>query len=220
MELLFEARWRFLEGALNTIAIFLASSLVALILAFIVGLMRGSNSKGLKAFAIIFIEFFRGIPLLVQLFWLFFVLPFFEIHLQPITTAIIAFGLCNGAYGAVIVHAAIENVPRGQSEAAVSLNYRPGTRMWRILIPQAIPAMLPPFGNLAIELLKATALVSLITIKDLTFQAVTIQQTTMRVFEPFSIVLLGYFLIALCVTGLFRLLERRMNYGLERGGLR
>lgn len=220
MSLIYEARWVFIEGALTTIKITFAASLLAFMMAFAAGLGRLSPLAPMRWLALVYIEIFRGVALLVQLFWMFFVLPFFGIHLEPVLTAILALGLCNGAYGAEIVRSALQAVPRGQSEAACALNYTRRQALWKILIPQAIPIMLPPFGNLTIELLKATALVSLITVHDLSFQALTLQQTTMRTLEPFTVVLFGYFFIALVITGLFRLAEWRVNAGLDRGGRR
>ncbi|KQU80201.1 ectoine/hydroxyectoine ABC transporter permease subunit EhuC [Mesorhizobium sp. Root102] len=217
MSLIYEARWVFLEGILTTIKITIAASLLAFAMAFLAGLGRLSPFAPLRWLALVYIEVFRGVALLVQLFWMFFVLPFFGIVLDPIVTAVLALGLCNGAYGAEIVRGAIKSVPHGQSEAACALNYSRQQALWKILIPQAIPMMLPPFGNLAIELLKATALVSLITVHDLSFQALTLQQTTMRTIEPFTVVLAGYFLIAIVITGLFRLAERQTNARLGRG---
>jgi polar amino acid transport system permease protein len=214
MSLIYEARWVFLKGALTTIEITLAAGVVAIFMAFVAGLSRCSTSAGLRWLSLVYIETFRGISLLVQLFWLFFVLPFFGINMEPILTAIIALGLCNGAYGAEIVRSGIAAVHRGQWEAACALNYTRRQSLWKIIIPQAVPFMLPPFGNLMIELLKATALVSLITVHDLSFQALTLQQTTMQTVEPFVVVLVGYFLIALVITLFFRLAERRTSVAL------
>jgi polar amino acid transport system permease protein len=148
---------------------------------------------------------------------MFFVLPFFGIHLEPVTTAILAIGLCNGAYGAEIVRSAVRAVPKGQREAACALNYSRSQALWQIIIPQAIPIMLPPFGNLMIELLKVTALVSLVTVHDLSFQAPTLQQTTMQTAAPFTVVLIGYFALALVITVLFRLGERAVGLRLDDG---
>lgn len=220
MALIYEARGMFLDGFLTTIQITVLASALALAMSFLVGLSRLSRFWPIRGLGLAYVELFRGVALLVQLFWLFFVLPFFGIYLEPITTAILAIGLCNGAYGAEIVRGAIIAVPRGQREAAIALNYSRFQLMWKIIIPQAVPAMLPPFGNLIIELLKATALVSLITIQDLSFQALTLRQTTMRTVEPFIVVLLGYFVIAMTITMAFKLLERRVNLGLDRGGIR
>jgi polar amino acid transport system permease protein len=220
MSLIYEARWVLLEGALNTIRITIGASLLAFAMAFVAGLGRLSAAAPIRWISLAYVEIFRGVALLVQLFWMFFVLPFFGIYLEPMMTAVLAIGLCNGAYGAEIVRSAIKAVPRGQSEAACALNYTPRQALLQIIIPQAIPIMLPPFGNLMIELLKVTALVSLITVHDLSFQALTLQQTTMQTVEPFTVVLAGYFAIALVITGLFRLAERWAGAGLDRGGLK
>src|SRR5262245_26231087 len=220
MSVIYQARWVLLKGTLVTIEITLLAGTLAAILAFLAGLGRVSRFRPVRALAILYVETFRGVALLVQLFWLFFVLPFFGIDLRPMTTAVIGLGLCNGAYGAEIVRGAIQAVPRGQLEAAVALNLTRFQRMRMIVLPQAIPAMLPPFGNLAIELLKATALVSLITIQDLAFQALTLRQTTMRTLEPFLVVLVVYFAIAMGLSLAFKRAERAVNVGLDRGGLR
>jgi polar amino acid transport system permease protein len=218
--LIFRARNVFLDGFLTTLELLIFSGLLAFVLAFLLGLARISPFAPLRAITIVYIEFFRGVSLLVQLFWLFFVLPFFGIYLEPMTTAILGLGLCNGAYGAEIVRGAIEAVPRGQIEAAIAVNYTRLQRIWKVVLPQAVPAMLPPLANQTIDLLKATSLVSLITIKDLSFQALTLRETTMRTLEPFSAVLVGYFILAMAVSRLFRLLEHYFDRGLDRGGIR
>jgi polar amino acid transport system permease protein len=163
--------------------------------------------------AIAYIEVFRGTSALVQLFWLFFVLPHFGITLDPIPVAILALGLNVGAYGAEVVRGAVLAVPRGQYEAAIALNMTPLTRMRRIILPQAIVAMIPPWGNLFIELLKATALVSLITVADLTFRAYQLNQATLQTVQIFLLVLVMYLGIALVITFLMRGLERRVARG-------
>lgn len=211
MSLLWQARHVFIEGTLVTVALTVLAGILAMVMAFVAGLARLSPIRVVRATATVYVEVFRGVSLLVQLFWLFFVLPFFGVRLDPFTTAVIGLGLCNGAYGAEIVRAAILAVPRGQYEAATALNYGAWQRYRRLILPQAIPLILPPLGNLSIELLKATALVSLITIQDLSFQALTLRQTTMRTLEPFTAILLIYFVLAMLLAGFFRLLERRFD---------
>jgi polar amino acid transport system permease protein len=127
--------------------------------------------------------------------------------------AILALGLNVGAYGAEVVRGAVLAVPRGQYEASIALNMSPLTRMRRIILPQAIVAMIPPWGNLFIELLKATALVSLITVGDLTFRAYQLNQATLQTVQIFLLVLSMYLGIALVITYLMRGLERRMTLG-------
>jgi polar amino acid transport system permease protein len=124
------------------------------------------------------------------------------------TAGILVLGLNAGAYGAEVVRGAILAVPKGQLEAAVSLNMRPALAMRRIILPQALVAMLPPAGNLLIELLKNTALVSLITITELTFSAQILRAETLRTVPIFGVVLLLYFAVALLITAAMRALER------------
>jgi len=134
-------------------------------------------------------------------------------------TAVLGLGLCNGAYGAEIVRGALVGVARGQVEAAKSLGLSSYRILRSIVLPQALPAMLPPFNNLSIELLKATALVSLITIPDLAFQAQTLRQTTMQTGPVFLLVLIVYFALAQAINLVFRRVETLSARRLDRGGL-
>lgn len=130
---------------------------------------------------------------------------------------IAALGLNVGAYGAEVVRGAILAVPRGQWEAATALNLSRLQALRHVILPQAFVAMIPPWGNLFIELLKATSLVSLITLADLTFKATQINQNTLRTLEVFGLVLLIYLALATLVTQAMRALEQRAARGLRRG---
>jgi polar amino acid transport system permease protein len=202
-----------LEGAWVTIQITVAACALAVVCGLLAGLAKMSPWTPVRWLAIAYIEVFRGTSALVQLFWLFFVLPHFGITLDPIPVAILALGLNVGAYGAEVVRGAVLAVPRGQYEATIALNMSPLTRMRRIILPQAIVAMIPPWGNLFIELLKATALVSLITVADLTFRAYQLNQATLQTVQIFLLVLVMYLAIALVITFLMRGLERRLTRG-------
>jgi polar amino acid transport system permease protein len=152
------------------------------------------------------------------MFWIYFVLPAFGLQLSAFAAGVLTLGLNVGAYGAEVVRGAILAVPRGQIEAAVALGFPPATRLRRILFPQALPRMIPPLGNLAIELLKGTALVSLITIHDLTFRAQMVRSVTLETGVVFGLVLFLYLLLALTITGLVQVVERRVrkSYGVPR----
>jgi polar amino acid transport system permease protein len=167
--------------------------------------------------AVAYIETFRGTSALVQLFWLFFVFPYFGVSMEPITAAVVALGLNIGAYGAEVVRGAIQAVPRGQWEAATALNMTRIMALRRIVLPQAFVAMIPPWGNLLIELLKSTALVSLITIGDLAFRAQQMNQTTIRTVEIFTLTLIIYLCLSLVIIYGVRLVERWAATGLARG---
>jgi polar amino acid transport system permease protein len=206
-----------LEGAFVTVEITLGGCVVALAAAFLAALLKMYGPWPLRWLAVAYIEIFRGTSALVQLFWLFFVLPRFGISLEPLTVGILALGLNVGAYGAEVVRGAVTAVPRGQWEATVALNLTRTQALRRIILPQAVVAMIPPWGNLFIELLKATALVSLITISDLAFKAQEMNSTTYRTVEIFSIVLFIYLALALLITIGMQQLERIASRGLARG---
>ncbi|WP_133012503.1 ectoine/hydroxyectoine ABC transporter permease subunit EhuC [Marinomonas flavescens] len=208
-----------LQGAIVTIKIVAMALPLAALMAFIFGLIRLYAPAPIKQIAVLYIEFFRGTSALIQLYWIYFVLPFFGISIDAMTAGVVALGLNIGAYGTEVVRGAIQSVPKGQYEASVALNFTSTQRVWHIILPQALVNMIPPFGNLAIELVKATSLVSLITIGDLTFKAKALADMTLQVGEIFGVVLVLYFLMAQCLSLFFRYLEKRLSRGLGRGGI-
>jgi polar amino acid transport system permease protein len=206
-----------LQGAGLTIEIALLGSILAVATATIAGLAKMYGPAPIRWLAVTYIEIFRGTSALVQLFWLFFVLPHFGISLEPFTVAVIGLGLNVGAYGAEVVRGGVASVTRGQWEAATALNMTRIQALRRIILPQAFIAMIPPWGNLFIELLKSTALVSLITLTDLAFKAQQMNQTTMKTIPIFTLVLLIYLAMSLLITIGMRTLEAQASRGLPRG---
>lgn len=206
-----------LQGALVTIEITIGGCVLAVLVAVPAALAKMYGPRPVRWLAVGYIEIFRGTSALVQLFWLFFVLPHFGILLEPLTVAILALGLNVGAYGAEVVRGAVSAVPRGQWEATVALNMPRTLALRRIILPQALVAMIPPWGNLFIELLKATALVSLITIPDLAFKAQQMNQITFKTLQIFTIVLVFYLAISTVITAGMRALESWAARGLARG---
>ena len=200
-----------LEGLAVTLEIMAGAVVLAVPLALAAGVGRLSTLRPVRWLASIYVEVFRGTSALVQLFWFYFVLPLFGVQLPAMLVGIVVLALNAGAYGAEVVRGALRAVPPGQREAGVALNLPRGQIMRRIVVPQAIPAMLPPAGNLLIELLKNTALVSLITITDLTFRGQLLRSETLRTTEIFTLMLLLYFAVALLITAGVRLLERRVR---------
>lgn len=201
------------RGVSVTVQLTVLSAVIALFTAFLVGLGRLSRHAVVRGLSTVYVEFFRGTSLLVQLFWIYFVLPFFGVELSALQAGVASLGLHFGAYASEVVRSSILAIPKGQTEAAIVLNMTPRQRMWRIIMPQAFLIMLPPFGNLLIELLKATALVSLITLSDLMFQGVMIRTTTLRTTETFALVLVVYFLLAYPLTLGIRWFERKLSVG-------
>ena len=211
MEFLSTYGGRFVDGAIVTAQQTLLAIVVAVSIAVVMGLMRLSRNIFVRGVATTYIEIFRGTSLLVQLFWIFFVLPLFGLPLEKFTAGFVAVGMNLGAYGAEVVRGAIQSVPRGQYEAALALNMSPATRMRRIIFPQAVLLMLPPWGNLLIELLKGTALVALISVAHLMFEAKQINGSTFLSVEAFGTALVIYYVMArLVITPSMRWFEKSM----------
>ena len=204
-----------LQGALVTLELTVMGSVLALVMAFIAGLGRLSRFFAVRALATTYIEFFRGTSIFVQLFWVYFVLPFAGVTLTPMQAGVLALGLNVGAYGAEVVRGAIKSVPREQFEACIAVNLSRFQRMRHIILPQALPLMLPTFCNNAIELLKGTAVVSLISLTDMTFQAQVVRAQTGSTLVPFGTILILYFLMSWIISFLMRRLERRVTRNLD-----
>ncbi len=202
-----------LKGAQVTVMISVASIFFGVILAFAAGIARTSSNRFLSGLAFVYIVLFRGTPLLVQLFWFYYALPLIGISFDPITTGIMTLSLLTGAFGAEVVRGALVAVPPSQLEAARALNFSKTYTLWHIAMPQAIIEMMPPFGNLAIQNLKDTALVSLISIADLTFQAQSLRNITLDSTKVYTLTLVGYFLIALCLMLAVRFIEMKLRRG-------
>jgi polar amino acid transport system permease protein len=204
-----------LRGALVTIELTLMGSVLALAMAFIAGLGRLSRHFAVRALATAYIEFFRGTSIFVQLFWVYFVLPLAGFELTPLQAGVLGLGLNVGAYGAEVVRGAVQSIGKEQYEACVALNLGRWQGMRHVILPQALLVMLPTFGNNAIELLKATSVVSLISLADMTFQAQVVRAQTGDTLFPFATILILYFAMASAISWGVRALERRMARGLD-----
>lgn len=204
------------QGAWVTIKLTLMGAAVALVVAFIAGLGRLSRHAVLRWLSTIYIEFFRGTSIFVQLFWIYFVLPMTGLWTPtPLQAGVMALGLNVGAYGAEVVRGAILSVPRDQYEASIAVNLTRFQQMRHIILPQALPLMLPTFGNNAIELMKATSVVSLISLADMTFQAQVVRSQTGNTLVPFITILLIYFVLSSALSFAIRAYERRVTRGLD-----
>lgn len=198
------------QGAWVTVQLTFWSTILGAVLAFAAGIGKLSGFAAVRWLSVTYIEIFRGTSLLVQLFWLYFALPIVgemagvDLRFSPVIVGIMALALNIGAYGAEVVRGAIQAVARAQYEAARALNFTPRQTLLRIALPQAIPEMMPPFDNLAIQNLKDTALVSLITLGDLAFRAEQLRNFTQDSATIFSLVLIMYFAMALVLTALMR----------------
>lgn len=212
--------WRALaDGAWITVQV----TFYAVILGTVIGMLGGVASlspiRPLRWLARVYVEVFRGVSAIILLFWVFFALPpLLGIFLPPLPAGVIALGTNMGAYATELVRGAIQAIPKGQTEASIALNLSAYKRLRHVILPQAVAIMLPPYGNLSIEVMKASALVSLIALNDLTFEAQNLRVNraadSLEIFVP---VLLLYFAISGVITLVVRLLERRFSRGLETG---
>lgn len=201
-----------LDGLLTTIELTLTGSALAALVAFPVGMAGLSRSVLVRLLAAAYTNFFRGTSFLVQLFWVFYVLPHFGVSLPPMIVGILLLGLNMGAYAAEVVRGALKAVPKIQTEAAIAVNLTKWQRFWHVVLPQAFALMLPSFGNNLVEVLKTTAVISLITINELTFQAQAIRSATGDTLLPYITILLLYFALSLCLTAPIKALERRITW--------
>jgi len=206
-----------LEGLVVTLQVLAGSLALGTVMALIFGVARLSPQRWVRSAALVYIEFARGISAIILLFLMFFAVPIlFGIgSIPPMVAGILALGLNMGAYGAEIVRGAIEAVPKGQTEATIALNMSNMQRLRHVVLPQAIPIILPPYGNLSIEVLKGTSLVSLITLADLARVAQVIRQNAIRSPDPTTTpilylnVLIVYLILAQILAQAFKYLERR-----------
>lgn len=143
-------------------------------------------------------------------------MPQLGVDLPPVVVAVLGLGLNSGAYCAEFIRGAILAVPRGQREAAAALGLSPFHRFRFVILPQAAFYALPPLGNMSIDLLKLTSIVSFITIADLTFVAYQINQTTLDTIPLFTMVLVFYFIVAQAIAFVFRRVEGRLGRGMQR----
>ncbi|MBE1284537.1 MAG: ectoine/hydroxyectoine ABC transporter permease subunit EhuC [Rhodobacteraceae bacterium] len=185
-----------LKGAVVTVQVSILSIALFIFLSVLAGIGRARGGRAIRWLSTIYVEVFRGTSLLVILFWMFFVMPEFGVTLSPMFAGVAAIGLNFGAYGAEVVRGAITAVPKGQTEATIALNMSPYRRMTRIVLPQAIAIMIPGMSNLTIELIKATALVSAVTLVDITYAAVQQNQLHYRTVEIFLITMMLYYVLA------------------------
>lgn len=201
-----------LDGLWVTVYATVLGTLLATAVALVLGLLELSPSVALRAIARIVVEFFRGTSLVVQLFFIVFALPVLTGYRigEPEINAIIALGLNFGAYGAEVVRGSIKAVPRPQQEACTALNMRPYLRFRRVILPQALPLMIPPAGNLVIQLIKSTPLVYLVGVVDLFTVGDEMRKAET---DSIGLIYLGlgvvFFLFSMIVVGLAQLLENR-----------
>ena len=203
-----------MRGTALTIFLTVASFVFALVLGLVLALARLNRQRWyLYQPAQGFVEFVRGTPLLVQLFYLYFVLPFVGITMNPILTGILGLGINYGAYMSEVYRAGIEAVDRSQWEAAHALAMPTPLILRIVVLPQAFRIVIPPMGNYLVSLFKDTAIVATISIRELLFSARLLAAETFQYFAIFTVVLVIYFAISYPASRGVAWLERRMRIG-------
>jgi len=200
-----------LLGVKNTILVTIGSLVLSTVLGLLWALMRVSGVRALAGVAIVIVNIIRGIPIIVQLFYIYFVLPDFGITLTPLQAAIVGLGIAYSAYQSENFRAGIEAIDRGQIEAAYSLGLGWGLAMRKVVLPQAIRIVLPPYGNIMIMMLKDSSQASTITVAELALQGKLIASSTFRNTTVFTLVAALYLVMSLPLIALAGWLERRFG---------
>lgn len=212
-----EALPALLKGALITLQLTAIATTLGLIGGILLGIIRLSKVKALRLLARVYVDFFRGTPLLVQLYIIYFGIPALfnylgiDFRFNQWGAAIVGLSLNSAAYLAEIVRAGIQSVEVGQKEASESLGLSSTQTMRYVIFPQALRRMIPPLGNEFITLLKDTSLVAVIGYQELFREGQLIVATTYRSFEIYGAVALIYLLLTVLSSQVFSLLERKLN---------
>jgi polar amino acid transport system permease protein len=199
-----------LQGVAATLKISALSILLAIPIGIVLAFMRISKNKSANALATAYIEFVRGIPLLVLLMFIYFGFGGF-VNISAMVAAVSGLGMFAGAFVAEIVRAGIQSIPKGQMEAASASGMTYLQAMWLVIIPQAMKRIIPPLTGQFISLVKDSSLVMTISVNDLTMQTRNAIVVTFRSFEMWTITAALYFVMTFGLSRLFRALEKRFT---------
>ena len=209
---------RLLEGTWVTISVSLISFVLALLVGLMFGVARMSRFWPIRFVAGVYVQFIRCTPLLLQLFFIYYVLPYSGITLSAFTSGVTGLTLNYGAYMAEVFRSGVQAIPKGQWEAGRSLGMSKSLLMRRIILPQALRIVIPALGNFFVAIFKDSALVSVITMRDLMFSGQLLAAATFKHFEIFALVGLLYFLISYPTAKLVDYVEGRLDVHKARPG--
>lgn len=199
-----------LQGLTVTVELTLAANIIGIVLGFPLALLLMSRITALRLPAMLFVEFFRCTPAIVQIVWFFYCVPMlFNVFLGSVTMGIMALGLNLMAFNAEAYRAAIQAVPREQIDAGIALGLSPLQRVLYIVLPSAIRASIPVLLTNGIGIFQQTALVAIVAVQDLMYQAKSLATETYRPIETFTIAALIYFAVSFPISQLVGWLERR-----------
>lgn len=200
-----------LKGAVVTVQVTASSFLLSSIIGLVLALMMVSKVRAISMFAIGLVNVIRGLPIIVQLFYIYFVLPDFGIQLTAFQAGVIGLGIAYSAYQAENFRAGIQAIHQGQIEAAESLGMRGAMVMRRVVLPQAFRIALPPYGNTLVMMLKDSSLVSTITVAEMTRAGQLIASSTFENMTVYTLVALLYLALSLPLGYGLRRLEARIG---------
>lgn len=198
------------DGILVTFKVTIGAILLALVIGLFTGLGRLATNPLINGIASLYVEVIRGIPLLVQIFYIYYALGRF-VHIPDLISAIIAMAVCYGAYMGEVFRAGIQSIPKGQLEAALSLGLSKRQAMRHVILPQAFKVVLPPIGNEFIALLKDSSLVSILAVSDLLRRGREYASETFSYFETYTIIALIYLVITLFFSKIIGIMEERIS---------
>jgi len=200
-----------LQGAIVTVQVTVLSFLLSSVIGLILALAKLSRVKTVSWLASTLINIIRGLPIIVQLFYIYFVLPDFGVQLSAFQAGVIGLGIAYSAYQAENFRAGIEAVDPGQREAALAMGMRPVLLMRRVILPQAFRIALPPYGNTLVMMLKDSSLVSTITVAEMTRAGQLIASSTFQNMTVYTLVALLYLAMSLPLVWILRRLEARFG---------
>lgn len=196
------------RASLVTLKATVSGFVLAALLGLLLAVLRMSSSAWIQRPATLFVEVIRSTPLLIQIFFIYYVFPEFGISLKAMTAGIFALAIHYSSYCAEVYRAGLENIPRGQWEAAAALNLSPTVTLRDIIIPQAIPPVVPALGNYLIALFKETPLLSAIAVMELMQTAKILGSESFQYTEPITLVGLFFLIFSLVSAFLVRQVER------------
>lgn len=209
----FDQNWHFdyrSSGLIMTFEVTVLSIFFALLVGLFIGLGRISRHAFINRISTVYVEVIRGIPLLVQLFYIYYALAKF-VRISDISSAVIAIAICYGAYISEIFRAGIQSIPKGQMEAALALGFTRGQAIFRIILPQTLKVVLPPIGNEFIALLKDSSLVSILAVSDLLRRGREFASISFDYFETYTMIAIIYLILTLFFSRLVAIMEERMK---------
>ncbi|RDU71555.1 amino acid ABC transporter permease [Helicobacter aurati] len=205
----------FIQGFSLTLLISVLALSISIILGVVHALMATSKVTILHLWARAYVEFFQNTPLLINLFFLYYVLPqipYFGVTLDVFTIGMIGVGVYHGAYMSEVVRSGIESIPRGQFEAAASQGFGYMQRMFYIILPQTIPIVLPPSVNQAVNLIKNTSVLAIIAGAEIMYNADSYAQSTLNYAPAYVVAGVFYFFVCYCLSMIMRRYEQKLKH--------